>query len=192
LEFVSQEEVDSLLGDYGIDEDIEADGRVYLRMIDDEGVVHVHLADKASSAQPLDGARAIPVDKEHLPKTLEHILHRLGVNQALLVPVGKWRKVFDVVAFSLASNAAGQEIDAAATVEMNTRDPLLCEPADMNTVIDLVTALIDNAETPDQGLMMLATASPVLVEVIPDGAVRICVGNQALADEVTEVCARRS
>jgi hypothetical protein len=189
LEFVSHDEVADLLDDYGITEVAEGDGRMYLRMSDEQGVAHLHLADGGCQSQPVRGAQVVKVDKSRLPKTLDHIMHRLHLNQALLMPVGKWRKVFDAVAFSLANNPAWQDIDATATVELNTRDPLLCEPADMRTVIDLVAALINDATSADQGLMMLATTSPVLVEVVPDGAVRISLGNQALADEVTEACA---
>jgi hypothetical protein len=192
VEFVSHDEVVDLLDDYGIDEVVEGDGRTYLRMTDEEGVAHLHLADSGCAAEPLAGASVVAVEKPRLPRTLDHIMHRLGLNQALLMPVGKWRHVFDAVAFSLASNPAWQDIDATATVELNTRDPLLCEPGDMQVVIDLVTALINDASAPNQGLLILATASPVLVEVVPDGAVRISLGNQALADEVTEVCARKA
>ena len=188
MEFVSHDEVVDLLDDYGIDEVAEGDGRMYLRMTDDEGIAHLHLADGGCTSKPLKGARVVKTDKARLPKTLDHIMHRLHLNQALLMPVGKWRKVFDAVAFSLASNPSWQDIDATATVELNTRDPLLCEPADMRTVIELITALINDASSPDQGLMLLATTSPVLMEVVPDGAVRISLGNQALADEVEEAC----
>jgi len=34
--------------------------------------------------------------------------------------------------------------------------------------------------------------SPVLVEVVPDGAVRISVGSHALADEVCETFAKKA
>ncbi len=192
MEFVSHDEVVDLLDDYGIEEVVEGDGRMYLRMADQEGVVHLHLADGRCASKPHTGARVVKVDKARLPKTLDHIMHRLHLNQALLMPVGKWRKVFDAVAFSLASHPAWQEMDATATVELNTRDPLLCEPADMRTVIDLITALINDASASDQGLLMLATTSPVLVEVVPDGAVRISLANQALADEVAEACAHKA
>jgi hypothetical protein len=35
-------------------------------------------------------------------------------------------------------------------------------------------------------LNFIATASPVLVELVPDGAVRLSLGSQVLADEVAE------
>lgn len=192
MEFVSHDEVADLLDDYGIEEIEEGTDRVLLRMVDGEGVVHLHLADKQCKCKPFTGAQVIAVEKDRLPQTLEHVLRALHLHQLLLLPVGKWRKIFDAVAFSLASNADWQEMDATATVELNTRDPLLCEPGDFNLLIELVSALIRDAESPDQGLIFVATTSPVLVEVVPDGAVRICVGSQALADEVADVFAKKA
>jgi hypothetical protein len=191
VEFVGYDEVLDLLDDYGIDQMPDGDDRVYLQMSDAQGVVHIHLACPDSSARPQRGATVIGVEKDRLPKLVDHIIHLLHLNQVLLIPVGKWRKVFDAVAFSLAQNEGWQEVDAAATVELNTRDPLLCEPVDFHTLVDLIQALLRDAETPDQGLMMIATASPVLVELVPDGAVRLSLGSQVLADEVAEAFASR-
>ncbi len=187
MEFVSYQELGDLLDDYEIEEIAADDDRVYLSMMDSEGVVRLHLACAETKAQPHEGATVIAVEKERLPKMVAHILNLLHLNQVLLVPVGKWRKVFDAVAFSLASNEDWQDIDAAATVELNTRDPLLCEPADFHTLVALIEALLRDAETPDQGLMLIATGAPVLVELVPDGAVRISLGSQVLADELAEV-----
>src|SRR5688572_10018108 len=98
--------------------------RVYLRMHDGEGVVHLHLACRETKAKPRNAAAVIPVEKDRLPKTVEHIIHLLHLNQVLLIPVGKWRKVFDAVAFSMAQSKIKQvredwhEIDATATVEL--------------------------------------------------------------------------
>ena len=78
-------------------------------------------------------------------------------------------------------------MDTAATVELNGRNPLLCEPGDFQTVSALMHALLSDADRPEQGLMLTTTSAPLLVEVIPDGAVRATFGNQAMADEVAEV-----
>lgn len=190
MEFVSFEEVVDLLDDYGIEQRPEGPDCIHLRMAEGEGVVHVHLGCAQTKAKPLAGATTVKIEKENLPKVVEHIIHLLHLNQAVLVPVGKWRRVFDAVAFSLAQNEDWQEMDATATVELNTRDPLLCEPADMHTLIALIQALLQDAESPDQGLTLIATASPVLMEVVPDGAVRISLGSQVLADELTEAFAK--
>jgi hypothetical protein len=201
VEFVKFDEVADLLDDYGVEQVVpkpKAGGAppsikdadcVYLNMLDGDGVVHIHLACPQTACKPRNGATVIAVEKERLPKVVEHIIHLLNLDQLVLIPIGKWRRVFDAVAFSLASNEDWQEIDATATVELNTRDPLLCQPADYHTVIALISALVHDAESPDQGLMFLAIGSPVLVEVIPDGAVRISLGSQVLADELAEAFA---
>jgi hypothetical protein len=117
VEFVSFDEVADLLDDNAIDEVPDGPDRVYLRMADSDGVVRLHLACPASTCKPLPGATVIKVDKERLAKVFEHVMHLLHLNQCVLIPVGKWRRVFDAVAFSLAKNEAWQEIDATATVE---------------------------------------------------------------------------
>ena len=190
MEFVSPEEVADLLDEYGIQSVADGAECVRLQMVDGEGVVHVHLTTKDTSCKPRNGATLVRVEQARLPKVVEHVIHLLDLHQVLLIPVGKWRKVFDAVAFSLANNEHWQEVDASATVELNSRDPLLCEPGDFHTLIALITALLENAESPDQGLNFIATGSPVLVELVPDGAVRLSLGSQVLADEVAEAFAQ--
>jgi hypothetical protein len=190
VEFVSYDEVLDLLDDYGVEEIADGPDKVYLNMCDSEGVVHMHLACPVARCTPRQGAAVVPVEKQKLHKVVEHVIHLLHLNQILLIPVGKWRKVFDVVAFSLANNEDWQEVDASATVELNTRDPLLCEPADIHTLVALIEALVKDADSPDQGFMFLATGTPVLFEVVPDGAVRISLGSPVLADEVAEAFAK--
>lgn len=187
LEFVDEKEVADLIRDHKLTRIEEGEDRVYLRMNDGEALVHVHLACPESEAAPHDGAVLVKAEKKRLPSLVEHIIHLLHFDQVVLIPVGKWRKVFDAVAFSLASNEDWQEMDATATVELNTRDPLLCEPGDFHTLIALIEALLNDADQPEQGLMMLPTAAPVLVEIVPDGAIRITLANQALADELSDV-----
>lgn len=188
MEFVDENEVADLIRDHKLKRVAEGD-QVHLRMDDGEALVHLHLACSESAAQPHNGASVVTVKKDRLPGLVEHVLHLLHIDQIVLIPVGKWRNVFDAVAFSLASNEAWQEMDATATVELNTRDPLLCEPADFHTLIALIEALLNDADKPEQGLMMVPSAAPVLLEVVPDGAVRITLANQTLADELTDVLA---
>ena len=47
-------------------------------------------------------------------------------------------------------------------------------------------ALLRDADRPDQGLYITTTAAPVMVQLVPDGAIRISLGNAVLADEVVE------
>lgn len=187
MEFVDETEVADLIHDHKLQRVADGEDRVHLRMDDGEAVVHVHLACSESAAEPLEGAKVFNVEKDQLPQMVQHIMNVLPFDQVVLLPVGKWRKVFDAVAFSLASNEDWQEMDATATVELNTRDPLLCEPGDYHTLIALIEALLNDADQPDQGLMLLPTGAPVLLEIVPDGAIRISLANQALADELNDV-----
>ena len=187
MEFVDENEIADLIRDHKLTKVADGQERVYLRMDDGDELVHVHLACAESQSQPNNGAKVVTVEKDRLPGLIEHIIHVLHIDQVVLIPIGKWRKVFDAVAFSLATNEDWQEMDATATVELNTRDPLLCEPGDFHTLVALLTALLNDADQPEQGLMMVPTAAPVLMEVVPDGAIRITLANQALADELTGV-----
>lgn len=184
MEFVSNDEVNGVLDDYGIVDVLEGEDRIYLEMDGGEGAVHLHLACPGCTATPREGAKVLAIPKDRLAATVHNIIMRLHLSQLVLIPVGKWRKVFDAVAFSLAGNEDWQQFDATATVELNTRDPLLCEPADFHVLEALVTSLINDTDQPDQGLNIISTSSPVLVELVPDGAVRLSLGSQVLADEV--------
>ena len=186
MEFVAYGEAMELLREQGIREGPEEAERISLEIGDPDDVVRLHLACRESTCTPHDGADVVAVDKEQLPRAVEQMLHKLHLPQVLMIPVGKWRKVFDAVAFSMADNEDWQAVDAAATVALNTRDPLLCEPGDFPTIGALITALLNDADSADQGLMITTTTAPVIVEVVPDGAVRISIGNPALADEVVE------
>jgi hypothetical protein len=186
VEFVDYGEAIQLLEEQGIREVAEAEDRIGLTLEGGPEVVHLHLTCGQSAATPHDGADVVTVEKSRLASAVDHILHKLHLAQVLLIPVAKWRKVFDAVAFSMAENEDWQAVDATATLALNTRDPLLCEPADFHTIIALITALLNDAESPDQGLMLTTTAAPVMMEIVPDGAIRISIGNPVLADEVVE------
>lgn len=186
MEFVKEQEALDVLRECGLERMPQGDDLIYLRMQDNDTVVHLHLSAEASSVEPHDDATVVPMPKSRFAPTLEHIIHRLHLDQLLLIPVGKWRAVFDCVAFSLADNEMWQEFDAAATVELNRRDPLLCTPADYSTICALIDALVSDGDQKSQGLMITCTAAPLLVELVPDGAVRLTIGNQAIADEVLE------
>ena len=175
-----------MLKEQGIQEITDGDDRISLALTEGTGVVHLHLACDESTTTPHEGADIVSVEKSRLPGVVEHIIHKLHLAQVLLIPVAKWRKVFDAVAFSLADNEDWQAVDTAATVALNRRDPLLCEPLDFHMINLLIEALLSNADSADQGLMITTTAAPVMVEIVHDGAVRISFGNAVLADEVAE------
>src|SRR5215510_16180756 len=81
VEFVSYEEVADLFDEYGIEQVKVGEDRVYLRMSDAVGAVHLHLACPETKAPPHNGATVVKVDKQRLPKVVEHSIRRLHLNQ---------------------------------------------------------------------------------------------------------------
>lgn len=190
MEFVSYDEAMDVMRRMGVVEAERTDTLLRLELADSDAVVHLHVVPSADEAGAMRaGATVLTVSKAKLPSVIEHLIHKLGLKQLLLVPIGKWRRVFDAVAFSLAGNAHWQEVDATASVELNSRDPLLCEPPDFHTLRDLIAAILADAEQPDQGLMISSTTAPLMVEVHPDGTARVSVGNRVLADEIVRTFA---
>lgn len=185
MEFVDHDEAIELLREQGIQEFPLGEGRIGLALAGSE-VVHLHLACAESTCVPRQGAEVVFIERDRLPGAVEQIIHKLHLQQVLLIPVAKWRKVFDAVAFSMADNEDWQAVDASATLALNRRDPLLCEPLDFHTIPALIKALLADADSPDQGLIITTPAAPFVVEIAPDGAVMISIGNPVLADEVVE------
>jgi len=182
-------EVAELLRSHGIDQSSEDEEHVYYRMNDEAASLHRHLSTPDCTIEPRAGAELVEVASDDMQGVVERILHKLHHNQIILIPVGKWRSVFDVVAFSLAANEEWQAVDAAATVELNTRDPLLASAGDLHLLCDLAKALLQDSDKPDQGLMLISVGQPVMLEIIPEGGVRLSFGNDAIAAELSEVYA---
>mgnify|MGYP006284166271 CR=1 FL=1 len=186
MEFVKSEDVYGVLEEFGISRQEPEGELIRLRMAEADSVVRLHLVAEGADVEPDEGDEILTVPPDRLKTAISDIIHIMHLTRVLLIPLLKWRNVFDAVAFSLAENEDWQEVDAAATVELNGRDPLLCDPGDFSTVQALVGALLTDAESSDQGLMMTAPSTPVLVEVIPEGALKISLGNMVLADEIRE------
>jgi hypothetical protein len=189
VEFIEFDEAVEALRDLGIQPRLQDADHLFFEPRPEpqpEPLGHLHLADVSSTSAPRNGARIIELPKDRIPDAALNMVGQLHLSQLILVPVGKWRSVFDAVAFSMASNEEWQAVDAMATVELNTRDPLLCEPGDYHTLRALIAALLQDAQSPDQGFTIAATATPFLAEIVPDGAVRVTVGNEVMADEIEE------
>jgi len=186
VEFVDHGETIDALKELGLREVPDGEDLIGWALEENDNVVHLHLSFGESACAPHERADVVQFEKDQLPDAVEHLLHKLHLSQVLLIPIGKWRKVFDAVAFSLADNQEWQAIDTAATVVLNTRDPLLAEPVDFHTINALIKALLNDAEDPDQGLMITTTTAPLMIEIVPDRAIRVSIGDPVLADEVVE------
>ena len=132
-------------------------------------------------------AEVLEIPRERAGEVLEHILHKLHLAPMLILPIGRWREVFDVVTPVLAENDQWMAIDSEATIELNTRDPLICEPRDLHLLRAVVECLLEHSETLGQGISIAAVQAPLLVEVEPAGGILLTIGNEGLADEVRAV-----
>ena len=122
-------------------------------------------------------------------QSLVNIVHKIHGGHTIMVPVGKWRSVFDVVAFSMAQDESWQEFDASATIKLNTRDPLLFESGDEHTLVELVTSIMNDGEEKEHGVFLIPVGSPLLLHLQPNGPLKFWFGNSVLADEVQEAYA---
>jgi hypothetical protein len=132
-------------------------------------------------------AEILDIPRERAGYVLEHILHKLHLAPLLILPIGRWRAVFDTITPVLTDNEQWVAIDSEATVELNTRDPLVCELRDLHLLRAVVEAILTHAETLEQGISIAAVQAPLLVEVEPAGGVLLTIGNESLADEVRAV-----
>lgn len=135
----------------------------------------------------VEDAELLEVPRKKAGEVLEHILHKLHLAPLLILPIAKWRPVFDLVTPVLAENEQWISIDSEASIEMNTRDPLVCEPRDLHLLRAVVEVVLREGEELAQGISIAATQAPVLVEVEPAGGILLTIGNEGLADEVRAV-----
>ena len=127
---------------------------------------------------------------ETMVESVVGAIHKIHAGRTLLLPVGKWRSVFDAVAFSMAEDEPWQEFDASATIKLNTRDPLLFESGDEHTLVELVKALMNDGDSLEQGVYLIPVGAPLLVRIQPGGPVKFWFGNDVLADEILESYAK--
>ena len=130
---------------------------------------------------------SFPIREEKAADALEAILHSLHLTPLLLFPIGRWRKVFEGIGFELAENPDWQEIDSAATIELNTHDPLHCEPGDLHVVHDVLATILRCGKEHGHGVTLAALGKPLLIVIEPPGLLRVELFGEALAIEVREL-----
>ena len=129
----------------------------------------------------------LQIPRERAADALEALVHKLHLAPLLLFPIGKWRFVFDAIAFDLADNETWQEMDSSSIVALNTHDPLMCEPQDLHLVHDILATVLRKGEASRQGLTLTALGKPLLICAEPPDHLRIELGNESLAAEVREL-----
>ena len=136
-----------------------------------------------------DGWNCRAMDMDQLITSIVSTIHKIHEGQTVMIPAGRWRSMFDAVAYSMAEDEPWQEFDASATIRLNTKDPLVFESGDEHTLANLLTALMKDGETIEQSVFLIPAGAPLLMHICPCGPVKLWFGNSALADEVSEVYA---
>jgi len=131
-----------------------------------------------------ENVRAVEASKERLPDIVEAIIHKNHMTEALLVPVGTWKGIVDLLAFELAEDETWQEIDSQAALNLNTRNPMLIGPEEMHIVKRMVEGLLKNGESPDSDLTIMAVGAPLVFEFRCSGQVHAWCPNAAVVDEI--------
>ena len=189
MDFIPEQEIVELLRDMGVSSSEDNEACVILEMdVKDAGVRDCLCADD-ESCEDRAGWNCRTMTADQLIATIIGAVHKLHEGQTVLIPAGKWRSMFDAVAYSMAEDEPWQEFDASATIRLNTRDPLLFEPGDEHTLANLLIALMKDGETEEQSVFLIPAGAPLLMHICPCGPVKLWFGNSALADEVSEVYA---
>jgi hypothetical protein len=132
------------------------------------------------------GDRAIEAPFERAAAAFETICHKLHLTPLHVIPFGTWRAVFDVVSFGLAKNAQWQKIDSQASVELNTRDPLVFEQRNLHTLRDLACTLLADGESIGAGVSVVATGQTMVAHLVPKQPIRITFASPQVADQARD------
>jgi len=132
---------------------------------------------------------SIAVPLERRADAVEQVFHKLRLSPVVIVPRTRWRHVLDAVTFSLAEHRGWQEIEAESALILNTRDALVCGPADLRTVRALLEAIFRDGRGPDETIFVLPPSGRLLVAAMPGGEVRIEVTSAAMATSVRDLLA---
>jgi hypothetical protein len=184
VEFVGYSEAWRDLAQGGVVEAERTDAVLRVALEDTPGgeVVEVAAIDHVHASQlPADVVR---LPRERMAELVERIVHKMHLTRVCVIPVGKWRQVFEAVAEGMASNAKWQAVDSTANVALNTRDPLMVEPADHHTLRDLVAAVLTRGTQPVHGIAVAAVGTPLVIEAMPAGEIAVYAGKASIAAEV--------
>lgn len=187
VEFVSYADAWPALRQQGLEEAERTQSELHLSLRDTDqlAVIDVAAADHPNAAKLPPEVRRIP--RACIPQAIEAIVHKLRLDPVVLIPVGCWREVFAAVAFGMAENEEWKAVDQMASVEFNTRDPILLGPAEHHTLRDLLRVLLADGTKDSQGISIAATGTSILIEVLPSGQMILFMGNPHLAAQVGEV-----
>ncbi len=154
----------------------------------------IRLRPPADATPSHDGEHTVSIETSRIGEALDHLLHKLHLAPVVVMPRTRWRAILDAVGYSLAEHRGWQELEAEATLVLNTRDALVCGPADLKTLRTIVETLLADGAGPDDGIVVIPASASLLVEILPGPApaVRIEVAAAPLAASVRELIAPAS
>lgn len=192
MEFVENDLTWNRLRKQGVVEIDRADPELHLDLDESTDVAVLDVAaDDHESVNKLPKA-VMRVPRKAFGPIVEGVLHKLRIAEAVVIPVGCWRRVFEAVAQPMSQHAQWTQIDSAATVELNTRDPLLVLQGNHHLLRDLVNSVVATGSAPDQGVSVVAIGVRLLIEVLPNGQMIVFAGDAALAGNARAVVEQHS
>ncbi|MFG0328752.1 MAG: hypothetical protein ACF8PN_02530 [Phycisphaerales bacterium] len=189
MEFIQYQEVFPALKQQGIVEAKDDENLIRLEVEPSDKLKTIHIKDPASETPPYPDARVFERSREELARLIDAILNKIHLTEVLVVPVGTWRDIIDCAAYELAEDEAWLEMDAIAAVHQNTRNPLAVTRGETNVLIDMIAALVKNAESSKQDLTITSDVRPMLIEVFHDGAVSVT-ADVRIQDEILRAISR--
>ena len=151
----------------------------------EEGVCTLNIGAIPPASQQTD--LQLDATPEQLPRMCDEVFHALSINEVALVPQTSWKRVLELTAFDLVSVERWLDIDAEASLHLNSRDPLFVSRDEHETLETMVRSLLTNAETASQSITVLASGrTPLIVDVLPPDRLHVqCVGD-GVAERITD------
>lgn len=186
MEFVGFAEVWTELKARGLVERERGDRSLRLGIDPGRHPVTVRLGGTPDGAPDL----CVPCDGERAAAALETALHKLHLASLYVIPIGRWREVFDALSFGLAAHDAWREIESQASLQQNGRDPLLCAPRDLHLLREMVRLLIVEGEpNAGQTISIIATGQLLVADVEPQKPILVAVGSATVAQQIRDAAA---
>jgi len=176
LDFLTEQEITDLLAELGVVSRADGDSCVLLEMDGDHTTAKHCLCNAEHPCEGDSATLCADMSGDVMIDSLIQSIRKIHEGRTLMIPVGKWRSVFDVVAFSMSEDESWQEFAASATIKLNTRDPLLFESGDEHMLIGLVKSLMNNGESVEQGVFLIPVGAPILLHLQPGGPVKFWFG----------------
>jgi hypothetical protein len=143
----------------------------------DEDLQHLVIGAESAVKAHNGATRTAVCAADRVGKAVEEIIHKTHIAEWVVIPVGKWRSVLDLVAYTLAADEDWQSVDAEAALHMNTHDPLGFALGERHAVSALISALGEGATGPEHGITSASIDAPILLETRHDGTLSVwCVG----------------